>query len=322
MLTTSTLLNVDTNETYLNDSDASSLITYDTFNSQETLTNTIFNSSSPISYYTLRNLPIVSNFLSHDIQLFRNDLDLAKYVKDNKSVAPVLSTSLSILNYFKVNSPFLTINRHTNLTEKSEFCKVYFKVLHKNLSCYVLVFNLKEGKKICLLLNNELKPYVDCIWENTKLRILGTSGTASTFGNGFIKVYILEKNYNTLTDEVEIEYKVNVDEISSPKDLKIKLPDPEENELLAKLFKHNRSHINQNLLSSKTMIRVPVGSFIDGNVKIKKYVKNGYLKLYDYNPVKEDEMSETGLVLSSILLSLRELETRKNKGSNKPTFTR
>ncbi|EGV62221.1 hypothetical protein PSN45_000944 [Yamadazyma tenuis] len=287
-----------------------------TFNSLETLTNTLFDSPIPISNYSLKILPIVSSFLSNDVQVFRSEADAQNHADDAKSAFPLLSTSSSILNYFKLNSPLLVINSHTSATDKHEFCRVYFRFLHKNLTCYVLIFNFNGCKKVCLLLNNELRPYVDCVWHTTKLRILGPSGATSTFGNGFIKAFVVDKPYNTLTDQVQVSW---TSEPSSAKDIKIDID--HQNPLISSLLAHNKQAVGQNLTGTRPVLRTPVAMFMDGNKRLKKGAAASHLRIFDPSD-KNHGITDNGMVLAAILLTLRESEVRKNKGTNKPTFTR
>lgn len=293
--------------------DTESLVT---FNSMETLTNHIFNVGCPVSNYRLINAPIASSVLSPDIHVFRDQDHLNQYLDSESLILPVLSTSSSFLNYFKFKAPFLSIHKYDSNGNKIEFCRSYFKLLKTNLSCYILIFDFgSNDKRVCLLLNNEFKPHVDLVWESTKLRITGTSGASSTFGNGLIKVFALTGNYNTLADGIQVNFKTDISKVQSPKDISIILPD--DNELINNTVSQNKTFITKNLENSSTLINVPVGMFTNDNSKRKKHVMNGSLKVLDR---PGDSISSNGLVIMSILLVLREQETRKNRGNNKPTY--
>lgn len=320
------------------------LVSVLTSNSAETLTNDLFNHS--VSDFKLIHLPLVSSLLSSDVQVFKN-----KHLLETQSLAvtPLLSTSTSFLNYFKVNAPFLVINKHGQLlsehTEepeippttsdletpiksssksktsgKSALCRSFHKVLCKNLLCYILFF---ENKEVVVLFNNELKPYVDFEWRNLKFRIVGTTGATSTFGNGLIKLFLVSHSYNTLSDHILVT--INNPLLRCPKDISITLPEPlNRNPLLENLLKTNKPFVNHNLSSTNILASTPLATFIDDNKKLKKYFSNGCIKLFDPLPqvdhADNPDISDTGLVLVSILLTLREQEVRKNKGNNKPTY--
>lgn len=287
-----------------------------TFNSLETLTNNIFNNPTPITSYKLINAPIASNILSPDIHVFRDQAHLNRYLDSESLVLPILSTSSSFLNYFKFKAPFLSINRYDSDGNKVEFCRSYFKVLKTNLSCYILIFDFgAEGKRVCLLINNDFKPHVDLVWESTKLRIIGTSGASSTFGNGLIKMFALTGNYNTLADGIQVNFKTDISKVQSPKDISIVLPS--DNDLMNNTVAQNKTFINKNLENSSTLVNAPVGIYVDDNSKRKKHVMNGFIKVFDR---PGEEISNNGLALMTILLVLREQETRKNRGNNKPTY--
>lgn len=305
-----------------------------TSTSTETLTNELFNHS--INDFKLVRLPLISSFLSSDVQVYKNVGLLSRGSGGSESdvavrgsganagtsadpgVGPLLSTSSSLLNFFKFNSPFLTINTFDNNT-KHEYCKSYYKVLTKNVLCYILIFHNKD---YLILFNNELKPYVDFEWHNLKFRILGTTGTTSTFGNGLLKLYLVNKSYNTISDHILIL--VNNPQLSSPKDLSIKFPPPNQNELLDNVLNNNKSFVSHNLSNTSVLSTTPLATFTDDNSKHKKHFINGYINLFDPLPHVEDptnpHLSNNGLILLCVLLTLREQEVRKNKGNNKPTY--
>lgn len=290
--------------------DLASLFTY---NSSETLTNELF--GRPVSDFSLVQLPLVSSALSNDIQVHKDMTVLNLDVVGS----PLISTSTSFLDYFKFKAPFMIINQWHS-TSKSEFCRSYHKVLSKNLLCYILLFSSGD---YLILYNNELKPYVDFEWQNLKFRVLGTTGTTSTFGNGLVKMYLVNNTYNTLSDGVKVS--VTNPQLNSPKDLSITLPPATVNPLLDNLLANNKTFVNQNLSSTSVLSSAPFATFIDDNKKLKKLTSNGFIKIFDPRPLRDlasnqQPISPNGLALISVLLTLREQETRKNKGYNRPTY--
>lgn len=305
----SLLSRIDSSETLIND-DSQSLITS---TSGQTATNELFQQS--IDSYKQHRLSIVSPFLQSDSLVFKNPNDLNQYLyeKDSHEESfPLLQTSSSIINYFKPNSPFLIINRFQSQHQKYEFCRVYFKKLEKNLTCYTLIFNIDNENKVLVLLNNELIPSVDFFWENVNFRTVGTTGATSTFGNGLIKLYLVQNDYNLLSDDVVIDY----DSPVSMKAVKIKLP--VDNELINNLTRTNKPFVQSNLTDTKLLFNLPYAIFMDTHERLNKtkFNKSGEIRLFDY----DDNISEHGLIMLCVLLTLREQESRKNKGNNKPTY--
>ena len=78
---------------------------------------------------------------------------------------PLLQTSTPMLSIFKINSPFMLIYKYNNSNEKSVFCKVYFRILTNNITCYILIFQLDNGElKTVVLMNNGIRPSVDLLY--------------------------------------------------------------------------------------------------------------------------------------------------------------
>lgn len=304
--------------------DVSELISHFSRNSESTLTDNleIFNESIG-NYNVLRELPVVSSFLQQGVYVFSSMKSAEIYSNKNLSSeeldlyhsqglgVPLLQTTSSMLSIFNPTSPFMTINRYKNATEKYEVCKVYFKIVSNHVSCYTLILNLQGGPKAVILLNNGIHPSTDFVWENTKCRVVGVTGAVSTFGNCLIKVYAMNEKSKLLSDDLEVKLK------STLKRMKIKMSDT--NELCEAIRKGDKSKVKALVDQSKPLINIPVGTFIDnGSVKLLgKIVKHGTMKIFDSSST---DMSENSMVLACILLTLREQEYRKNKGNNKPTF--
>ncbi|CUM45247.1 uncharacterized protein AC631_02524 [Debaryomyces fabryi] len=311
-------------------SDLSSLFTS---GSEETVTNNLKILGYPItSYTTVRELPIVSTFLQPGVLIFSSLKSLDIYSQKNLSPEetklyhsqglgiPLLQTSTSMLSIFKINSPFLIIYKYNKANEKSVFCKVYFRILTNNVTCYILIFQLDNGElKTVVLMNNGVKPSVDVVYENTKIRITGVTGTTSTFANGFMQLYILQNSSPSLCDDMTIQNTLESIN-SSIKNVKVNVSDS--NELYSSLKCHQRKATLTRLMNEgKALINTPLATFVDnGDEKFKglNLFKNGTIKIFE--TTNDNENNNNMLIMTSILLVLREQEFRKFRGNNKPTF--
>lgn len=310
-------------------SDLNSLVTN---TSEETMSHNtrIFNEHIS-SYSCVREFPIVSTFMHPGVLLFSSSKSLEAYSQKNLSAEqveanhsqglgiPILQTSTPVLNIFKKNSPFLIIYKFNSKHERVLFCKVYFKILANNITCYVMVFQLDDDSlKTVVLLNNGVKPSVDFTYESTKVRATGVTGTTSTFANGLIKLFIMKDTASMLCDDILIDNAL--EDINSPiKNFKMKMN--KSSELYSSLVQQNRSTVGRIMGSAEPQVNIPFATFVDnGDEKIKgiNIVKNGTIKLFDTN--NDTDVNNKTLMISSILLVLREQEFTKNKGNSKPTF--
>lgn len=317
---------------YNRSGDLSDLNSLFTSGSEETVTNNVKILGYPITSYTsVRELPIVSTFLQPGVLVFSSLKSLDIYSQKNLSTEktelyhlqglgiPLLQTSTPMLSIFKINSPFMLIYKYNKLNEKSVFCKVYFRILTNNITCYILIFQLDSGElKTVVLMNNGIRPSVDLLYENTKIRITGVTGTTSTFANGFIQLYILQNSSPSLTDEMSVQNTVETIN-SSIKNVKVNVN--ESNKLYNSLKFQKKATLTKLMNEGKTLINTPLATFVDnGDEKFKglNLFKNGTIKIFETS--NDNENNTNTLIMTSILLVLREQEFRKFRGNNKPTF--
>lgn len=312
--------------------DISELSSLFTAESEETVTNNVKVLGHPITSYTrVRELPIVSSFLQPGVLIFSSLRSMEVYSQKNLTAdeteryhaqglgVPLLQTSTPMLNIFKINAPFMLIHRFNQANEKTLFCKVYFRILTNNVTCYILIFLLENDElRTVVLMNNGIKPSVDLILENTKLRATGVTGTTSTFANGFIQLYILQDSAPTLCDDMHIRNTIQTIN-SSIKNVKVSVG--ESNELYRCLRFQKKTSLNKLMNKGKSLTNTPLATFVDdGDEKVKgaNLFRNGTIKLFE--TTNEYDNNTNTLMITSILLMLREQETRKSRGSNKPTF--
>lgn len=266
----------------------------------------------PISSYTrLRELPLVSNFMHPGISLYR----LAADAK-NKDAWPLLTIQLSFLAFLKKNSPILVINRWISPTEKTEFCRVFFKVLSNYLTCFVLIFTFPDGSsQSVVLLNNGVRPSVDLLWQNTKLRVSGLTGATSMFGNSLFKMHVMAETSPLLTDNVHLPSITS----SSVKKFKPEVKEGHTNPLFAALLNQDKSLVAKMVSEGTPLVNVPLSTYTDsGYTKVAGVRVNGTIRIFE-NSDSED-LSTNTLVMCCVLLVLREQEISKMRGNNKPSY--
>lgn len=305
--------------------DLSSLLTT---NSDETAFDDLKVFGKSLTRYTQRrDFPIVLNFLSPGSMVFKSVESLARYQDELKNnigheghlTYPILHISVPVLGIFKKNSPFMVIHRYGDRGAKYEYCKVYFKILEQNLSCYILVFASHSHDPIVMLNNNSCRPSVDLDLDDTKVRITGVSGATSTFGTGLIKTFLLSDTSPHLCDRLGVTF--DRDNVIKT----IKIATLKDNEL-GRLLVGNKSNSTRfrNLMLPQYLIDVPFAKYIDlGDKRIgSMLVRHGSISCFDEKDFSggRDEISNTALIIVCINLVLREQELRKNKGNNKPTL--
>lgn len=259
-----------------------------------------------LTYSRIRTLPLVVGPIKMDIQLF---LSVAAMKNGD---GPLFSVQLNMLRFFKKNAPLLTIYIHRDGT-KSEFAKVYFKILRNNLTSYVIMFT--DGKK-AILYNNALKPHTDAMYKNTKLRMVGIS-SASAFSNSSLRLFVLKPESPTLVDGLPLS---SLDAAQSIKDVDLSKNDP--TPLFDAVVQQNRTKVLKLLGASNVVVNVPLVSFTDqGDTKIEGVRVAGLVRLFESTiDSGETEPSPDSLVLITMLMTLLEQETRKLRGSNKPLY--
>lgn len=260
-----------------------------------------------LSYTRIRELPLVVGQIKLDLQLFPS----LGALKNGES--PLFSIQLNKLHFFKKNSPLLTIFIHRD-DSKSEFCKVYFKILRNNLTCYVLMFS--KGEKV-VLFNNALKPHSDSLFRNTKIRLVGASG-ASAFSNGSLRLLLLKPETPTLVDGLDYD---SLDAAETIKD--VDLSKNSLTPLFDSVVRQERTKVLNYLNNAKLVVEVPFASYTDhGDTKIEGVRVTGLVRLFESTIMGEEEkdIPEDSLIVVSMLITLVEQEIRKMRGSNKPLY--
>lgn len=259
-----------------------------------------------LSYTRIRIFPLVVGQIKLDIQLFASVAAL------KNGGGPLLSVQLNMLRFFKKNAPLLTIFNHRD-GSKSEFAKVYFKILRNNLTCYVIMF--ASGEKV-VLYNNALKPHTDAVFKNTKVRMVGIS-SASAFSNGSLRLFVLKPESHTLVDGLDF---TSLDAAESIKE--VDLSKNALTPLFDAVVQQNRTKVLKLLGSANAVVDVPLVSFTDqGDTKIEGVRVAGSVRLFESTiDSHETEPSHDSLTLMTMLMTLIEQEMRKMRGSNKPLY--
>lgn len=258
----------------------------------------------PLARYTrLVVLPLAEGHLTKEMTVF-----CATSAGGNP--VPLLLVQAHKLHFLTKNAPLLTTYIHEN-GQKREFCKVYFRILHNNLTCHVLEFEL--GLQLAVY-NNALGPYSDLIYRGTKLRVGGAAGAASTFGTASARIDILGENTVTLADGAVVE---------ADRGRKVRLqPD---NALFTAVRSRDRFLMGRLSAAATAVVNVPVASFTETE-------RGGQFRIYEVasaadgteaEPTNESQANPEGvsydtLVLATVLLVMVEPETRKMRGSSRP----
>lgn len=254
------------------------------------------------AYTRIRELPVLAGNLKSELACYLS----TGAIKEGKS--PILTVHSNKFHFLARNAPLLTICRNG-----AEFCKVYFKIIANNLTCYVLIFD--QGEKL-FLFNNAIKPCLDTVYKGTKIRIIGASGAASTYGNGHIKAFALSDRSPVLCDGL-----VPPEDGATIKDVKIKFL--EESPLYHAVTKQRKSQVSQILALAEPLVNYPVASFLDhGKQKVDGVKLDGAIRIFEANVGDEDDISRDTLVITAMMLVLTEQEVRKMRGNNKPSYVR
>lgn len=265
-----------------------------TLGSQETAVTApikVFN--LPISNFNqVKEFQIISTYLLPGVCIFKSKDHLQEYLTDQQSILPYLHLNTAWQSIFKKNSPIITIYKFT--PQKTILCQVYNKILTNWISYYKIVF-ADDTPDIYLLNNNSYNPTVDFEVENTKFRISGIKGNSSMFGNNtLMKLYLMKPQAELLTNDMKLHGG------------KLILT----NKLSTLINKQQRQQIQNMINVDLPAINLPLATFIESSEKLMgKFTKNGIIKMVTNN----DEDYE--LILISILLILREQETKKFKGN-------
>ncbi|RLV86451.1 hypothetical protein JA9_004574 [Meyerozyma sp. JA9] len=256
------------------------------------------------SFSTIREFSIASSFLHPGVSVFRS-IDDAR-----KGSSPMLCTQSSVFSVFKKNAPFMVICAYDDAGHSYEYCRVHFKNVANNLSCYILMFPHTS----VVVLNNGLRPAADVSYCDTKLRVLGSSGDNSTFASGELKMYVLQPNALSLTDGASLVQPTP----GSIKGAKVGFSASANG--LCQALSESKKHLHAKLLSEcRTLANIPLVTYTDtGDKKIagSKHSLNGTVRMF--HPPGDD--SEHSMVMLCVMLVLREQEMRKSKGGKRPTY--
>lgn len=255
-----------------------------------------------LTYTRIRELPILVGTMKLELACFLS----TSCVKENKP--PLLTLHSNKFHFLARNAPLVTICR-----DGADFCKVYFKIISNNLTCYVLIFD--QGEKL-FLFNNALKPCLDTVYKGTKIRIYGASGAASTYGNGHIKAFALSNGSPILADGL-----IQPEPDATIKDIKIRFS--EQSALYDAVTKQRKTQVSQILALGEPLVNYPVASFLDlGKQKVDGIKLDGAIRIFEANFGEDGDVSRDTLVLSAMMLVLTEQEVRKMRGNNKPSYVR
>lgn len=254
-----------------------------------------------LSYRKARELPITTGTL-------RNELLLYDSIETLKSGAgPTLTFQPNRLHFLKKNTPLHTVVKHQN-GQKLDFCKVYYKILETNLTCFVLMF--ASGETL-VLYNNGIKPHSDTVFKKTKLRLYGASGGTSAFGSNNMRIYALNDSLPTLVDFVEdLSF-----EGASVKSLKLHAAQGS-CKLYDCVVRQQRHQVLQLLAQESAMVDAPIATFLDsGGAKMEGVKVEGIIRLFESTTNTEEELGSDSLVLATIMAIFVEQEIQKMRGN-------
>lgn len=256
-----------------------------------------------MTYRKARELPITIGILRNELLLYES-MDSLK-----NGDSPTLTFQPNRFHFLKKNTPLHTIVRHLN-GQKFDFCKVYYKILETNLTCYVLMFATGEN---LVLYNNGVKSHSDTIFKQTKLRLYGASGGTSAFGSNSMRIYALNKQLPTLVDFVD-DLRFNDTCI---KNLKLHAA-----EGTCKFYdcvvRQQKTEVQHLLAKESTMVDAPIATFLDsGGVKVEGMKVEGVIRLFESTSATEIEIGSDSLVLATIMAVFVEQEIQKMRGNLK-----
>lgn len=260
------------------------------------------------SYTRIRELPVVAGTYKAEMALYASMKAVAE------GHAPLLLIQLNKLHFLKKNAPLLTTYLHAG-TAKTEHCRIYFKILQNNLTCYVLMF--ATGPNV-VLFNNALKPHTDLIYKDSKIRIYGASGAASTFGNGAIKLFLLHQNSPLLADALD---PADLQHMASIKDFHLRTP-AQSSPLYDAVVTQQRNEILRLVSQAEPIVNVPFAAYMDhGDRKVDGVKVHGCVRLFEsVEGSDEATLTEDSLIVATVMLVLVEQEITKMRGNNKPSY--
>lgn len=275
----------ESTDTLVRDDDAVSMYSEETLAVAST---PVFNLR--LSTYTrIRELPVVEGSLS-GLALHRL-----------RSGGPLFTLHLNKLHFLRKNAPLLHTYVHRQGV-RSEFCTIYFKVLHNNLTCYVLMF--ASGTNL-VLFNYTLKALTDFTYKGSKIRVEGTLG--AFFGNSSIRLHLLSAASPTLADGLS-EEAVRAKTI---KDIPLASA---ASPLCDAVTNQQRGEVLRLLAQAEPLSAVPFASYVDHD--IVDGAKTSSVRMFEsVEGLSEEELSEDLLVIATVMLVLvfeKVLKTRSS----------
>lgn len=274
-----------------------------------------------LTYRRNRQFPLTTGLLRNELQLFVS-IDALK-----RGSGPLLSFQPNRLHFLKKNTPLHTVFRHHN-GQKSDFCKVYYKILENNLTCHVLRF--VWGVNI-VVYNNGIKAHSDTIYNGTKVRLYGASGGASTFGSNSMRIYALNDSSPTLVDFVGKEGFPG----AIVKDLRLHAH-PGACLMYDCVMNQQRNQLLNLLAKESPVVSVPISSFVDsGGERMHGMKIEGTIRVFESvanendegnassaesagsRKEDEDEIATDSLVLATVMAIFVEQEMQKMRGNLK-----
>lgn len=269
----------------------------------------------------IRTLPIISSLFQKGLYVFPSEDSLNLFKEQNRNVdlelrkqglgIPILQATSPMLSAFKKNSPSIVIYKFNSPSPncknigpeaaenpKVEFCKVYFKYLKEKIAKYTFQFTPNgdpkdpENEMITMYVSS-VTPYADVYYKNTRLRWVGTTNIASTYGSGFFKLLKLSDQSPSLTDCLDENFTDPTDPYLTSRD---QLATQSSLPPLARYSDKESTSIPK-----KRLIR-------HGDVKLIEVFNTG-----DKNSIMD--IPQSSLVITCLALVLRDQELKKNHGN-------
>lgn len=261
-----------------------------------------------------REMPVASPFLGQGPCLFLSNTEFQQYAycADSCTVCPVLQVQANVKSLFRRNSPDMIVSRHHSRAKKSDLCRCFFRAITTQVLCYFLWFTLESGPVTILAINNNSNcPSVDFCYRGTRVRVLGVSGTSSTFSRDLrVAAYILKDDAVSLGDPFPSHLGHTC---TASKDLCGSLLT---NLLFQAIERHDRQLITRFIDPASSVLVLRPMAVISSRAATKvpgsKLSAQGTLQIFD---ALGDQVSDIALVVCTILMVLRVQESRKNHGT-------